>query len=156
MISKFETNHITQLSRHFDTLGALSDVIPDYDFRIFTKTLEWNDLGHHYMYWYHKDHLGSSTQIKGTATNAVNPGKLSIIDLVFGRPGQSMLHEATEAFEAAKISAKDQVKAGPAKSGIFNPVANSAHDAAVWQPEFDPIIFELVPKIQQSYKMMTR
>ena len=96
---------------------------------------------------------------KGTATNAVNPSKLRMIDLVFGRGhrGQSMLHEATEGYEAAKISASEKVKAGPAIQGITNPVYNRAHNAAVWQPEVaKPEIFDLVPKVQQSYKMMTR
>lgn len=93
---------------------------------------------------------------KGTATNAVNPSKLRMIDLVFGRGhrGQSMLHEATEGYEAAKISASEKVKAGPAKGD--NSIYNRAHNAAVWQPEFEAKIFELVPKVQQSYKMMTR
>jgi RHS repeat-associated protein len=53
----------SMMPRHFDALGVLSDVIPDFDFRIFKKTLDWNDPEYDYMYWYHKDHLGSSTQI---------------------------------------------------------------------------------------------
>jgi RHS repeat-associated protein len=53
----------SMMLRHFDSLGVLSDVIPDFDFSIFRKTLDVNKPEHNYMYWYHKDHLGSSTQI---------------------------------------------------------------------------------------------
>ena len=63
MIPKFDSNYNSLMSRHFDSLGVLSDVIPDFDFRIFKKNLDWNEPEHDYMYWYHKDHLGSSTQI---------------------------------------------------------------------------------------------
>jgi RHS repeat-associated protein len=63
MIPKFDTNYNSLMSRHFDSLGVLSDVIPDFDFRIFKKNLDWNEPEYNYMYWYHKDHLGSSTQI---------------------------------------------------------------------------------------------
>ena len=63
MIPKFDTNYNSLMPRHFDSLGVLSDVIPDFDFSIFRKTLDVNKPEHDYMYWYHKDHLGSSTQI---------------------------------------------------------------------------------------------
>ncbi len=63
MIPKFETNHNSLMSRHFDSLGVLSDVIPDLNFEIMKKMLVTNEPEHDYMYWYHKDHLGSSTQI---------------------------------------------------------------------------------------------
>ncbi len=53
----------SMMHRHFDSLGVLSDVILDFDFSIFRKTLDDNKPEHDYMYWYHKDHLGSSTQI---------------------------------------------------------------------------------------------
>ena len=43
--------------------GVLSDVIEDFDFSIFRKTLDVNKPEHENMYWYHKDHLASSTQI---------------------------------------------------------------------------------------------
>jgi len=63
MIPKFDTNYNSLMPRHFDSLGVLSDVISDFDFSIFRKTLDVNKPEHNYMYWYHKDHLGSSTQI---------------------------------------------------------------------------------------------
>ena len=53
----------SMMSRHFDSLDVLSDVIPDLNFEIIKKMLVTNKPEHDYMYWYHKDHLGSSTQI---------------------------------------------------------------------------------------------
>ena len=63
MIPKFDTNYNSLMLRHFDSLGVLSDVIPDLNFEIIKKMLVTNKPEHSYMYWYHKDHLGSSTQI---------------------------------------------------------------------------------------------
>ena len=93
----------------------------------------------------------------GSATNKVNPKKLTLIDLFFGKRGQSMLHEVTEAFVAAKISAKDEKKTGPAFVNIPHPIYDTAHEKAVWQPEVtNPEIFDLIPSIRQSYKMLMR
>jgi RHS repeat-associated protein len=63
MIPKFDSNYNSLMSRHFDSLGVLSDVIEDLNFKIFKKMLGLNEPEYNYMYWYHKDHLGSSTQI---------------------------------------------------------------------------------------------
>ena len=43
MISKFETNYNSLMHRHFDSLGVLSDVVEDFDFRIFKKNLNVNE-----------------------------------------------------------------------------------------------------------------
>ena len=52
--------------------GVLSDVIEDFDFSIFRKTLDVNKPEHENMYWYHKDHLGSSTQISDRDANIIH------------------------------------------------------------------------------------
>jgi len=72
MIPKFETNYNSLMLRHFDSLGVLSDVIPDLNFKIFKKNLELNKPEHENMYWYHKDHLGSSTQISDRDANIIH------------------------------------------------------------------------------------
>ena len=53
------------------------------------------------------------------ARQDVNPGVLSAADSYYGKPGQNMLHEVTEAYQGAKISQGLGISAPPGESPIY-------------------------------------
>ncbi|MDY0216955.1 MAG: RHS repeat-associated core domain-containing protein [Bacteroidales bacterium] len=57
--------------RHFDIIDVHAEVIKDYDFRQISKFQEYDEVEKHFFF-YHKDHLGSSTQISDRDANIIH------------------------------------------------------------------------------------
>ena len=107
-----------------------------------------------------KPFKSSQFQYEKTMVNAkqtVNPWKLKMIDLFYGgKPGQSMLHEVTEAFQGGLISMKTGISALPAIKGnsTYN-IYLGAHNRATRQPGdglVDPQIFNNIKSSINSIK----
>lgn len=82
--------------------------------------------------------MGNTVNADGTVTarQEVNPEILGAMSNAYGKPGQDMMHEVTEAYRGALISQRTGVGVGPAtEADVNNPtsVYNRAHNAAISQ-----------------------
>lgn len=78
--------------------------------------------------------MGNEVASDGTvkATNEYDTQTGSRIDAAYNKPGGTILHEITEAYEGAKISQASGRSSGP--DGTPGSVYNAAHKAALKQP----------------------
>ncbi|MDR1112505.1 MAG: hypothetical protein LBL18_01930, partial [Bacteroidales bacterium] len=76
------------------------------------------------------------------AFQTVNPGDLKTIDEYYDKPGQTSLHELTEAYQGGLLSQKNGI-ASPS-SNILGTVYQQAHDTAIPQSgEIIPYYFDI-------------
>ena len=94
-----------------------------------------------------KDKDGNVTHI--TAYQEVNPNFLEDIENITGKPGELMMHEVTEAYEGAQISAENGYSSLNADSQ--SSVYEKAHKRATPQPEMETYLFNAKGNKVYSY-----
>jgi len=87
-----------------------------------------------------------------SAEQVVNPFQCAAIDYFFGYPGQTILHEVTEAYQGALISIQKGMPAKPAFPNIENYIFEAAHRAATLPPNVPPIHYN--PKLFDIYRIV--